>query len=339
MAQTQQPTPLLIDTDTASDDAVALILAAASGLGRIVAVTTVAGNVPVEQATRNALVTLELAGAGDVPVFRGCERPLVRPATTAQHVHGDDGMSGAPLPAPTARAQPEHAVDAILRLARTDRQPPLTLVTLGPLTNLAAALVRDRGLLSRFAHVYCMAGTANCVGNISATAEYNVWADPEAATIVLDAAEPDLVTLVGWDVSARDAVMTPADQAELRGIGTPLALLVDRINQAVNDWATKVTGLAGYDLPDPITMAIALRPTLATEHERLSVGVGRGDEARGQLLIDRRRTAAPPNVTVVRRADGAAFRAMLSRTCTAASPHPVALNGAATFGAATEVIA
>lgn len=309
------PTPLLIDTDTGSDDAVALLLAVASGLGRVVAVTTVAGNVPVAQATRNALYTLELAGAGDVPVHQGCPRPLLRPLRTALHVHGRDGMGDADLPAPDGVPLAEHAVDALLRHAYAHLADGVTLVTLGPLTNLAAALVRDRDLLTRFRRVFCMAGAADGVGNISATAEYNAWADPEAAAIVLDAAQPERVTLVGWDVSRRDAVMTPADQVALRAVGTPLARFADRVNRAVDQWARTVTGLAGYDLPDPITMAVALRPELVTESEQVSARVLLEGEARGQLLIDRRPVAAPPNVTVVRRVNEAAFKALLLDTC------------------------
>lgn len=312
---------LVIDTDTGSDDAVALVLAAASGLGRIVAVTTVAGNVPVDQATRNALYTLELAGAGDVPVYRGCDRPLIRSVQTAQHVHGSDGMGDTDLPPPTGVPRSEHAVDALIELAHTHPAGTLTLVTLAPLTNIAAALVRDRALLTRFRHVYCMAGAADGAGNIAPTAEYNVWADPEAAAIVLAEARPDHVTFVGWDVSRRDAVMTPEDQRALRSLGTPLAMFADRINRTVDEWARTVTGLAGYDLPDPIAMAIALQPALITSAEPVSARVALGDEARGQLLVDRRRNAPPPNVTLVRRADATGFKALLFDTCAAPVRH------------------
>ncbi|NUT40093.1 MAG: nucleoside hydrolase, partial [Thermoactinospora sp.] len=181
---------LVIDTDTGSDDAVALLMAARDPGATIEAVTAVAGNVPLPVATRNALITLELAGSGEVPVHAGCARPLLRPLATAQHVHGADGMSGAPLPDPVGAPTGEHAVDALLRLAR-ERGPELTLVTLGPMTNVAAALVRDRHLLRRFRRTYCMAGAADACGNITASAEFNVWADPEAAAIVCDAATPD----------------------------------------------------------------------------------------------------------------------------------------------------
>lgn len=306
---------LLVDADTGSDDAVALILAARAQQAHVHAVTTVAGNVSLAQATRNALYTLELAGRADVPVHPGCDRPLLRPHQSAQHVHGQDGMSDTDLPEPSNPARTEHAVDALLRLVGEHPDRTLTLVTLGPLTNLAAVLVRDPSFLDRLRHVYCMAGAADMVGNISASAEYNVWADPEAAAVVLRHATPDRVTLVGWDVSRTRAVMTAADQDRLARLGTPLAVFANDINQAVNDWTTNVTGLAGYDLPDPITMAVALDPSIVTKKEEVRVAVGLGPEVRGQLIIDRRHDAEPPNVTIVRDADEASFKAMLFAAC------------------------
>jgi purine nucleosidase len=348
--------PLLIDTDTGSDDAVALLLAVAvgdvlttggSGVpaagdgdlptaggdnvpgaggdnapavgGDVRAVTTVAGNVPLATATRNALITLGLAGRADVPVHPGCDRPLTRPPSTAQHVHGLDGMGDTGLPDPARGPADGHAVDVLLSLPR--RHPgELTLVTLGPLTNLAAALLRDRDLLTRFRHVYCMAGAADLRGNISPTAEFNVWADPEAARIVLRAATPERVTWIGWDVSRKYAVMTPDDQRRLEGLGTPLAAFAHRINRTVADWARDVTGLAGYDLPDPVAMAVALRPELVLGSEQAHVDVAVGDETRGQLVIDRRRAAPPPNLTLIRQVDEPGFKRLLFDALTTTPP-------------------
>jgi purine nucleosidase len=307
------PLRLVIDTDTGSDDAVALLMAARAPGATIEAVTTVAGNVPLPLATRNALIALELAG-GEVPVHAGCDRPLLRPLETAQQVHGADGMSGTPLPDPVGAPTSEHAVDVLLRLAR-DRGPELTLVTLGPLTNVAAALIRDRQLLRRFRRTYSMAGAADACGNITATAEFNVWADPEAAAIVCDAATPDTVTWIGWDASRQDAVMTADRQRRLRELGTPLALFAERINQAVNTWATEVTGLPGYDLPDPLAMAVALNPDLIRQAETAQVRIATSPEVRGQLLVDRRRIGAAANVTLVRRVDTEGFERMLLAAC------------------------
>ncbi|MEV0829032.1 nucleoside hydrolase [Nonomuraea rubra] len=291
------------------------------GGGEVLAVTTVAGNVPLATATRNALITLEMAGQAGVPVYPGCDRPLTRPPSTAQHVHGLDGMGDVGLPEPARGPAEGHAVDVLLSLPR--RHPgELTLVTLGPLTNLAAALLRDRELLTRFRHVYCMAGAADMRGNVSPTAEFNVWADPEAARVVLRAATPDRVTWIGWDVSRKYAVMTPDDQRHLEGLGTPLAAFAHRVNRAVADWARDVTGLAGYDLPDPVAMAVALRPELVLGSEQAHVDVAVGDETRGQLVIDRRRAAPPPNLTLVRRVDEHGFKQLLFDALTAATPVP-----------------
>lgn len=306
---------LIIDSDTASDDAVALLLAAAAQHAEVRAVTTVAGNVPLEVCTRNAIYTLQLAGLGHVPVHPGCERPLLREYASAQHVHGTDGMSDTNLPTPDAPAASEHAVNTLLRLAYEAPAGTYTLVTLGPLTNVAAAVARDRNLLSRFRHTYAMAGAPDAYGNISATAEFNVWADPEAAAIVLADATPDLLTFVGWDVSRRDAVMTSSDRGAIRALGTPLALFADRINRAVLDWTTNVTGLEGYDLPDPITMAVALDPQLITGAENAHVRVATADETRGQLIVDRRVNAHEPNVRLVRRVDGDGFKTTLLAAC------------------------
>ncbi|GAA2872902.1 nucleoside hydrolase [Nonomuraea rubra] len=291
------------------------------GGGEVLAVTTVAGNVPLATATRNALITLEMAGQAGVPVHPGCDRPLTRPPSTAQHVHGLDGMGDVGLPEPARGPAEGHAVDVLLSLPR--RHPgELTLVTLGPLTNLAAALLRDRELLTRFRHVYCMAGAADMRGNVSPTAEFNVWADPEAARVVLQAATPDRVTWIGWDVSRKYAVMTPDDQRHLESLGTPLAAFAHRINRTVADWARNVTGLAGYDLPDPVAMAVALRPELVLGSEQAHVDVAVGDETRGQLVIDRRRSAPPPNLTLVRRVDEQGFKQLLFDALTAATPVP-----------------
>ncbi|WP_078964661.1 nucleoside hydrolase [Streptomyces aureocirculatus] len=313
--------PMVIDTDTGSDDAVALLLAAACGLADVRAVTTVAGNVPLTTGTRNALISLEIAGRTDVPVHPGCPRPLLRDLSSAQHVHGEDGMGDVGLPDPVRGPEPRHAVDVLLSLPR-DHPGELTLVTLAPLTNIAAALLRDPLLFTRYRHVYCMAGAADAHGNISPTAEFNVWADPEAARVVTRAATPEKVTWIGWDVSRKDAVMTPEDQRSLERIGTPMAVFAHRINRTVADWARDVTGLAGYDLPDPVAMAVALRPDLITEQESVYVDIAVGDEVRGQMIVDRRAAAPAPNLRLVRRVDEAGFKRLLFDTVSRRVPAP-----------------
>lgn len=312
---------LLIDTDTASDDAVALLMAAAAsadGVATIEAVTVVAGNVALRQATANALIMLELARMTDVPVHPGCDRPLLRDFENAEHVHGPDGMGDAGLPAARRDPEEEHAVDAIIRLVR---QSPgeLTLVTLGPLTNIAAALVRAPQIATQLADVFVMGGAADGVGNVSAVAEFNVWADPEAAEVVFRSGAP--LTMVGWDVSRRYAVMRPEDQARLEAIGTERSHLVNRINRTLATFCASVTKLEGYDLPDPITMAITLDPSLARRTERLGVTIDTSHtRTRGMTIVDRLGIdGVSPNVNVVWEADELGFKELLYRACAGAS--------------------
>lgn len=302
---------LVIDTDVGSDDAVALMLALAEPGVQVEAITTVAGNVPLEQATTNALLTLDVMGAR-VPVHPGRPGPLRRDLQTAQQVHGEDGMGDAGWPAPTGRPSDEHAVDVLLRLANS-HPGELTLVTLAPLSNVATAVLRDPELLHKFRDVYCMAGVPDAHGNVSESAEYNVWADPEAADIVLRAGR--LPTFIGWNVSRTDAVITPDDQRRLAALGTRRARFLLDANATVRQWCEEVTGLNGFDLPDPIAMAVALRPSLVQESERAHVRVGMTDEARGVMFVDRRVAAPPANAEFVMKTDSAAFKDMLFELC------------------------
>jgi purine nucleosidase len=311
--ETDMTIRLVIDTDTGSDDAVALMLAVAAPDAQIDAITTVAGNVPLDLATRNALYTLELMDAGDVPVYAGCDRPLLRPLETAQWVHGEDGMGDIGLSPPRGAAQPGHAVD-ILRNLSTQQPGELTLVTLGPLTNIAAALARDPDLLTRYRHTYIMGGAPDAVGNVSAVAEYNVWADPEAAAMTL--AAPGDKTLVGWNVSRTRAVVGAPERQTLEDIGTEYARFVLDINVVLDRVAREYNGLEGFDLPDPVTMAVALDPRIVTEADHVFVGVTTADEARGLTYIDARLSEAPPaNTTVVWDVDEAAFKRGLYEMC------------------------
>lgn len=302
---------LVIDTDTGSDDAVALLMAARLPIATIRAVTTVAGNVGVVQATRNAQATLELAGSGDVPVHVGAIHPLLRTASTAQHVHGEDGMSGVDLAEPTRSPQSTHAVDALREIAAAEAGEH-TLVTLGPLTNIAAALVCQPDLLTGFDGVIAMGGAFDGVGNVHRVGEFNVWADPEAAKIVINA--KGTVTFVGWDMSRRHAVITPGEQEELRGLG-PLGLFALDINRCVDGFARTHSGLVGYDLPDPLAMAVAIDPRVATETRDVHLAVGLDEAGRGGTFIDHRLVADAPNATIVSDIDGVRFKRMLTEAC------------------------
>src|SRR5580700_3986594 len=181
---TRVPREFLIDTDTASDDAIALIMALRAPDVQVAAITVVAGNVPVDQATRNALYTVELCDA-NVPVYSGAEKPLLRAYENATWFHGRDGLGDHNYPAPRQRAEKQHAVDAII-----EANPGLVLVTLGPLTNIALAVSKKPGIAARVSRCVVMGGAPCCEGNVTPAAEYNIWCDPEAARIVVRSGLP-----------------------------------------------------------------------------------------------------------------------------------------------------
>jgi purine nucleosidase len=303
---------LVIDTDTASDDAVALILAVREPSVDVRAVTVVAGNVPLDLAVRNAIVTLDLCGGSDVPVHAGRAEPIARRLDTAQFVHGQDGMGGADLPEPSRSATSDDAVGMLLEIAATEPGRH-DLVTLGPLSNIVAALERDPELLTRFGHTYLMAGSPDGVGNVDALGEYNVWADPEAATTVF--AAPGAKTMIGWNISRRYAVMNDREQAELAAAG-PLGRFAIDINGDVEQYCL-ATGLAGFDLPDPVAMAVALDDSIVTESTDEWLVVGLDGPTRGCTIPDRRFGRPDPNVRVVWSVDEAAFKRRLLAACSA----------------------
>ena len=297
------PRPFLIDTDTASDDAVALLLALRRPDVDVRAITVVAGNVPVDQGVQNALYTVELAGA-DVPVYRGAAGPRERELHTGQAVHGEDGMGDIGLDVTGRRAAEGDAVDVLCELA-----DGATLVTLGPLTNVAAAFERDPELARKLESVVVMGGTSDHRGNITAVAEYNVWADPEAAAVVFASRAP--LVMVGWDVSRQYAVVTPDDADELRALGPLGAFAVD-IQRTLVEFCREHTLLDGFDLPDPIATAIAIDPAIAVETRRLHVAVEtRGELTRGETVVDYRGATEAPNVDVVLAASRERFFALL----------------------------
>jgi purine nucleosidase len=300
----------LIDTDTASDDAVALLMALRDPGIDVLAITVVAGNVPLEQAVQNALFTVERAGRTDVPVFAGAAAPLERELFTAEFVHGTDGMGDIGLPLAGRRPSSGHAVDVLVETIGSQPPGALTLVTLGPLTNIALAFRRDPALAARIGSMVVMGGTSDAVGNVSAAAEFNIFADPEAAAVVF--ASDASITMVGWDISRLYAVIDHDDAATIRGLG-PLAALAMDIQAKVDVFATHETHLAGFDLPDPIAMAVALDPRVATRVEHRNVVVEtRGEFTAGQTVVDHLGlTGRPPNVHVVREASRAAFIALL----------------------------
>jgi purine nucleosidase len=277
------PRTFLIDTDTASDDAVALIMALRAPDVRVAAITVVAGNVPLAQATRNALYTVELCGA-KVPVYSGAEKPLLRTYENATWFHGRDGLGDHDYPVPRQTAEAQHAVDAIIETI--DANPGLVLVTLGPLTNVALAVSREPSIAAKVSRCVVMGGNPCCEGNVTPAAEYNIWVDPEAARIVMHSGLP--IELIGWHLCRGAAVLGPNDIAEVEGLNTSLAHFAIECNSHARIALKIQTGEDGICLPDPVAMSLALDPTIGSEWSDHYIEVETQSElSRGNTIVDR----------------------------------------------------
>jgi purine nucleosidase len=282
------PRAFLIDTDVASDDAVALIMALRAPEVRVVAITTVAGNVEVQQATRNALYTVELCGA-KVPVYAGAEKPLLRVHQSATWFHGHDGLGDHNYPPPRQTPGDSHAVDAMIEAIEAN--PGLVVVTLGPLTNLALALTRTPAIAAKVGRCVVMGGAPCCEGNVTPAAEYNIWVDPEAARIVLLSGLP--VELVGWQTCRGEAVLNESDIARILRFNNDLARFAIECNSRAREAYMEQTGEDGISLPDPVAMCIALDPTIGMNWSDHYVDVEtRSELTRGMTVVDRLNVAA-----------------------------------------------
>ena len=251
---------LIIDTDPGQDDAFALLLALASPEKlEVLGITCVAGNVPLEKTTRNALQICELAGAREVPVFAGCPRPLAQELETAEEVHGASGLDGAALPEPTLFSEEGHAVDFLIDTLRAEPAGTLTLVTLGPQTNVATALQRAPDIAARIRQVVMMGGAFFEPGNSSPVAEFNIWVDPEAARIVCESGIP--LVMAPLDVTHRATI--PAFWKHAVGaLPAPLGPTLQGWIEFYERYDRAKYGWDGGPLHDPCTIAYLLQPEL-----------------------------------------------------------------------------
>jgi purine nucleosidase len=273
----------LIDTDTASDDAVALIMALRATDVRVAAITMVAGNVDVDQATRNARYTVELCQA-DVPVFVGAEKPLHRPYQNATWFHGRDGLGDHNYPAPCRAPEKTHAVDAIIETVEAN--PGLVLVTLGPLTNVALALARNPSIAKKVSRCVVMGGAPCCEGNVTPAAEFNIWVDPDAARMVFLSGMR--CELIGWQLSRFEAVINQQDIDRILALGTTLGNFAVECNSHAREAYKIQTGEDGICLPDPVAMSLALDPTIGTEWSEHYLDVETTNQlTRGMTVVDR----------------------------------------------------
>ncbi|MCC6803669.1 MAG: nucleoside hydrolase [Anaerolineae bacterium] len=272
----------IIDTDTASDDAVALVMALRWHDVEVEAITVVAGNVPVEMGARNALYTAQMCGSR-APVYIGAARPLVREYENATWFHGRDGMGDMNYPAPERAPEAKHAVDAIIDTVKAN--PGIEMVTLAPLTNVALALSRAPEIAGMVSRCVVMGGAACTVGNVTPAAEYNVWCDPEAARIVFRSGMA--IEMVGWELARREANIMPDEMAHIRGFGTPLAHFALDCNRRAFEAGQEQSGDPGLGLCDPVAMAVALDPAVAARTSRHYVDVEvQGELTRGMTVVD-----------------------------------------------------
>jgi purine nucleosidase len=253
--------PVIIDTDPGQDDAVAVLLALASPELEVVGITTVAGNVPLDFTSRNARVTCELAGRPDMPVFAGCDRPMVRNLVTAEHVHGVTGLDGADLPDPRMPLQDRHAVDFLIETL-TDASPgSITLCPLGPLTNIGTVLQREPAAAAGIREIVLMGGGFFEGGNITPVAEFNVFVDPEAADVLFRSGVP--LTMIPLDAT-HQALIMPEHLSRLRALGTPVGDAVAGWLEFYERYDIEKYGLEGGPLHDPCVIAYLLQPDLFT---------------------------------------------------------------------------
>ena len=294
-------TRIILDTDPGHDDAIALLLALASPELEILGITTVSGNQTLEKTTANALRILEFVQRTDVPVHAGAPRPLVREQWAAAYVHGESGLDGPELPDPETEPRKGHAIDFIA--AQVEEHDGVVLVPVGPLTNIGLLLAKYPGIESRIARVVLMGG-AIAEGNVTPAAEFNVWADPEAAHRVFTSGID--VTMVGLDVTHK-ALLLPETVDEIRHTGR-VGSLVAQLYDFYHERHVRMYGWEGSPVHDALAVAHVIRDDFVeTEHRHVQVDIG-PEPGRGRTYVDLwKRTGNEPNAHVGVDVDGPGF--------------------------------
>ena len=249
---------IILDCDPGHDDAIALLLAWGSPAIDLVGVTTVAGNQTIEKVTRNALSVARVAGITGVPFAQGAHRPLVRQVEVAESIHGESGLDGPVLPEPAIELDPRHAVDLIIDLVMASEPGEITLVPTGALTNIALAVRKEPRIASRVREVVLMGGGVN-VGNWSATSEFNIVIDPEAAHIVFNESWP--LTMVGLDLT-HEALATPEVAASIAAVDTAPARFVGELLEFFGEAYKDQQGFEHPPVHDPCAVAYVIDPTV-----------------------------------------------------------------------------
>lgn len=275
----------IIDTDTASDDAVALIIALRDKSVKVEAVTVTYGNMPIELAERNALISVEMAGTYHPPVYVGMTKPMIRDQLNAKRVHGEDGLGDVGYPDPTIQSEKKHAVDAIIDIVRDT--PEIEIITLGPLTNIAMAMLKAPDVMKNVAKITMMGGAQLGFAARTPTAEFNIFSDPEAADIVFQFGVPFM--LVPLEVCYGDTEITKADMDTLKSFGNKIADFCVDCNASLAVFNEKTRGRHIISLPDPTAVAAAIRPELMeVSYESYTRTDTSGSATYGQTVIDLR---------------------------------------------------
>ena len=299
--------PLIIDCDPGQDDAIALLMAIASPEEfDLLGITAVAGNVPLAKTEANARRVRDLAGRPELPVYAGCPRPMVRAPVTAEAVHGPSGIDGADLPEPSRPVEKAHAVDFLVQtLAEASR--PVTLATLGPLTNVALTIIKNPSILDHVAEIVAMGGAIG-LGNVTPAAEFNIYADPHAAHVVFEAGVP--LTMVALDVTRR-AIATPARIEAIQSLGTAPAAAVCGMLRYYGA-RTTATYRHGPPLHDPCVIAYLLEPGLF-EGRDMHVAIElTGEHSQGRTVCDVYGRSGTPYTRILERIDSDGFFALLT---------------------------
>ena len=304
------PLPIIIDTDPGQDDAVAILLALASPEIEVLGITAVAGNVPLALTEVNARKICELAGRPDIKVYAGAIRPLLRTLVTAEHVHGRTGLDGPILADPTMPLQKQHAVDFIVETLMTREAGTVTLCALGPMTNIALALIREPRIASRIRRIVAMGGGFFEGGNITPAAEFNIYVDPHAARAVFEADIP--ITLLPLDCTHQVLTTTPRIE-KFRTMknksGPAIAAMMDFFER----FDEQKYGTDGGPLHDPCVVAWLLKPELfQSRHVNVAIEC-ESELTMGMTIVDWWRvTDRKPNATVCRSVDADGFFNLLT---------------------------
>ncbi|ADQ68978.1 nucleoside hydrolase [Halogeometricum borinquense] len=299
---------VIIDTDTAGDDSMAILMAALADSIDVEALTIVAGNVEFDYEVENAKYTLEVADATDIPVYEGARKPLVKDHEHADQVHGEGGLGGNLFPETGIPSADQHGANAIVERVR-ESPGEITLVCIGPLTNIALALRLEPNLNELVDEVWVMGGAVNTLGNDTPSAEFNFWVDPEAASVVVDELD---VTLVDWDLSLRQGRFDAEMLAEIEAAETKYADFFTTISERAREFAREQYGEVSTTQPDSLAMACVLEPELITESNEYYVDVDeREGMTRGYSLVDERGvTDNEPNANIVETIDEEVFETM-----------------------------